>query len=169
MCKSIEIWENNDIKDSFNTTLKVSASQWMDTKTIIAIISYISINAELHEWDLDSVMPDPEEKIFNRFSKYCEEIKNEIIEASSYAIAQQSAEEVIGLDVITVWKITAYLKRESRRKLRESSNDPMTALDSLTDYFEKILEKQDNSNFDRNAIRYYLIWEIIKCNVFPND
>jgi len=47
-------------------------------------------------------MPDPEEKIFNRFSKYCEEIKNEIIEASSYAIAQQSAEEVIGLDVITV-------------------------------------------------------------------
>jgi len=33
----------------------------------------------------------------------------------------------------------------------------MTALDSLTDYFEKILEKQDNSNFDRNAIRYYLI------------
>lgn len=143
--------------------------QAKDTKTIMRLITHISLNAELEDGDLESVMPDPEQKIFTRFSEYCGEIKNEIVESSFYATAQKQAEEAIGIDKITVGKVTAYLKRESRRMLRENSNDPMRALDKLTDFFEEILKKEKDSLFERNAIRYYLIGEIPKCNVFPND
>lgn len=146
-----------------------TVSQAKDTETIMSLITYISQNAELQDGDLDSAMPDPENKIFLRFATYCSEIKNEIVESFFYAKAQTDAEDVIGLDKITVGKITAYLKRESRRMLRENNNDPMRALDKLTDFFEEILKKEKDSFFERNAIRYYLIGEIPKCNVFPNE
>jgi hypothetical protein len=144
-------------------------SQAQDTETIMALITHISSNAELKDGDLESIMPDPEEKIFNRFSEYCDEIKNEVIESAFYATAQKEAERVIGLDKISIGKITAYLKRESRRMLRENNGNPMTALDKLTDFFEEILKKKKDSHFERNAIRYYLIGEIPKCNIFPNN
>lgn len=144
-------------------------SQGKDTETIMSLIAYISQNAELQNGDLNSIMPDPEEKIFRRFSNYCTEIKHEIVESSFYAIAQREAEEVMGLDAITIGKVTAYLKRESRRMLRENNNDPMCAIDKLTDFLEEILKSEKDSCFERNAIRYYLISEIPKCNVFPND
>lgn len=156
---------NWDIHNYF----KNNVSQAKDAGTIMSLIIYISQNTELHEGDLDSVMPDSEAKIFRRFSAYCKEIKNEIIESSFYANAQRDAEQVIGLDKITIGKVTAYLKRESRRMLRENDNNPMQALDKLTDFFEEALKVQKDSIFDRNAIRYYLIGEIPKCNVFPND
>ena len=143
-------------------------SQAKDTETIMALITYISTNTELKNEDLESIMPDPEEKIFKRFSEYCDVIKSEIVESAMYATAQKEAENAMGLDKITIGKITAYLKRESRRMLRENNNDPMRSLDKLTDYFEEILKQEKDSCFERNAIRYYLIGEIPKCNVFPN-
>lgn len=138
-----------------------------DTETIMALIIYISTNTELKDGDLESLMPDPDKKL-ERFANYCEEIKNAIVDASFYATAQKEAENAIGLDKISIGKITAYLKYESRRMLRENDNDPMKALDKLTDFFEEILKKEKDSCFDRSAIRYYLIGEIPKCNVFPN-
>jgi len=143
-------------------------SQAKDTETIMALIIYISTNAELQDDNIESIMPDPDKKIFKRFSKYCDEIKSEIVDSAFYANAQKEAENVIGLDKISISKITAYLKRESRRMLRENNNNPMTALDKLTDFFEEILKKEKDNQFDRSAIRYYLIGEIPKCNVFPN-
>lgn len=158
-------------RDAFNgcTIIGNAVSQAKDTETIMSLITYISQNAVLQDGDLDSIMPDPDEKIFHRFADYCLEIKNEIVASTFYAVAQREAEEAIGIDKITVGKITAYLKRESRRMLRENGDDPMKALDKLTDYFEEILKAEKDSVFERNAIRYYLIGEIPKCNVFPNE
>ncbi|NQU87741.1 MAG: hypothetical protein HQ541_18475 [Mariniphaga sp.] len=139
-----------------------------EVETIIDLIIYISNNTELQKGDLEDVMPDPEKKIYRRFTKYCKEINSEIVNSAMYAIAQKEAKKVVGLDKIRVGKITAYLKRESRRMLRENDNNPITALDKLTDHFADIL-KQGEKEYDRNAIRYYLIGEIPKCNVFPNE
>lgn len=107
----------------------------------------------MQEGDLDDVMPDPDEKIYHRFVNYCTEIKNEIVESAIYANAQKEAEQAVGLDKIKIGKIIAYLKRESRRMLRENNNNPMTALDKLTDYFENILKSIKDNHFDRNANR----------------
>ena len=67
-----------------------------------------------------------------------------------------------------IGKIVGFLKQISLRFLSENDNNPMLALNKLTDYFETAL-KQSTKHYDHNAIRYYLIAEIPRCNVFPNE
>ena len=141
--------------------------QSTEVETIMDLIYYISNNAELTEKGFKNTMPDPDKKL-ERFAKHCEQIKNEIINSALYATAQKEAEKAIGLDKIMIVKIVVFLKQISLRFLRENDNDPMISLDKLTDYFESALRNTDK-NFDHNAIRYYLIAEIPKCNVFPNE
>jgi hypothetical protein len=143
-------------------------SQSNEVETIIDLIEYISENAELVEDSFNNVVPDPENKIYIRFAKFCKEIKSEIQDYAMYACSQKEAENSIGLSIIDVAKIRGFLKTKSRKFLRDSNQKPILALDQLTEYFEEQL-KINNANYDHNAIRYYLISEIPKCNVFPND
>lgn len=128
----------------------------------------MSENAELTEDGIQNIMPDPDKKIEQRFAEYCQRIKNEILDSSMYAKAQKEAESAIGLDRITVQKKVSFLKAKSRFFLRENNNNPVLALDRMTDYLESELKASDR-NYNYVAIRYYLISEIPKCNIFPNE
>jgi len=142
-----------------------TSTQSTEIETIMDLICYITDNSELSEDHLNT-MPDPDKKL-ERFSEYCDEIKSEIVSSSMYANAQKIAEQTIGLDTIRVRKKVLFLKQISRRFLRDNKDNPMVSLDQLTDYFENKLS-ESAKNFDRSAIRYYLIAEIPKCNIFPN-
>lgn len=137
-----------------------------EVETIMDLVCYIGDNTEL----LDNVdlneLPDPDKKL-ERFAEYCEEIKMEISNSAMYAVAQREAERAIGLDKISVGKKVIFLKSTSRRFLRENDNNPMVSLDKMTDYFDGELSK-NGKKYCNSAIRYYLISEIPKCNVFPN-
>ncbi len=139
-----------------------------EVETISDLIEYITDNAELVPDDFKNVIPDPENKIYNRFAEYCKVIENEIKDFAMYNNSLNNAIRVIGLDAIKIAILRKYLKQISRVKLLEYNNNPIKALDSLTDYF---IEKLKNSGkrFNQTAIRYYLISEIPKCNIFPND
>ncbi|MFA6518605.1 MAG: hypothetical protein WCV93_03045 [Candidatus Shapirobacteria bacterium] len=138
-----------------------------EVETIMDLIYYISDNNELTKEGFKNSIPDPDKKL-ERFSDYCVQLKREIVDSWMYSTAQKEAESVIGLDKIMIGKIVGFLKQISLRFLSENGSDPMVALNKLTDYFEDALKKV-NKHYDHNAIRYYLIAEIPKCNVFPND
>lgn len=140
-----------------------------EVETIIDLISYISQFSELENSDFENLFPDPDKKIYQRFAKYCVEIENEIKNYAFYSKAYKEAQEVIGQDSIRIAKTRGYLKRISRKMLRENNGNPINALESLTKHFENILINQNKKKYDYNAIRYYLIGEIPKCNVFPNE
>lgn len=147
--------------------LQVTENASQQVKTIMDLICYISENVELTEEGFKNVVPDPDKKL-ERFSEYCEQIKKEISNSAMYATAQLEAINAIGLDKIMIGKIVIFLKYLSLRYLRENQNRPMIALDKMTDYFEDVLKKS-KKHYDQMAIRYYLISQIPKCNVFPND
>ena len=52
--------------------------------------------------------------------------------------------------------------------LDKNENDPLKALNALVEYFQEKLSK-NRKKYDRSAIRFYLVNELIKCNVFPNE
>lgn len=163
--------KNEDLKRIFNLPSElfgITLSQANEVETIIDLIEYMSNHCELSERDFEKTVPDPDRKIYERFKEYCKSIENEIKEYAVYYNARKAAEEAIGLDILTVAKTRGYLKYISKRFLREYKNNPMDALDALTDYFDGEL-KLAGKNYDYNAIRFYLISEIPKCNVFPND
>lgn len=158
---------SDDIKRIFELDDLNLDSKPSEVETIMDLICYISDNAELSDSNELNDMPDPDKKL-ERFSKYCQEIKNEIANSAIYRVAQNEAEKAIGLDKISVSKKVTYLKSVSRKFLRENNDDPMTSLDRITDYLGIELGRSGR-RYDRSAIRYYLISEIPKCNVFPNE
>jgi hypothetical protein len=61
-----------------------------------------------------------------------------------------------------------YLQDISIQKLDEASSNPVKALELLVDYFGEKLS-QCGKKYDKAAIKFYLVNELIKCNVFPNE
>lgn len=160
--------DNKDIKRIFELDNLNLDSKPEEVETIMNLICYISENAELLESSELNDMPDPDKKL-KRFANYCNQIKKEIVDgAVMYAVALQEAENAIGSDKISTGKKVLYLKAMSRRFLRENNDDPMVSLDKMTDFFNEEISKSGRK-YDHSAIRYYLISEIPKCNVFPNE
>ena len=61
-----------------------------------------------------------------------------------------------------------YLQDISIQYLDASKNDPINALNALVDFFADKLS-ENGKKYDRMAIKFYLISEMIKCSVFPNE
>lgn len=163
LCSKLSI---KDLKRIFDLEEIVIDSTSDEVETIMDLICYIGDNAELVNSEDLNELPDPDKKL-ERFSQHCEEIKSEISNSAMYAVAQREAERAMGVDKISISKKVIYLKNISRRFLRENNNNPMISLDKMTDFFKVELSK-NGKKYCHSAIRYYLISEIPKCNVFPN-
>lgn len=139
-----------------------------EVETIMDLIQLLSLyDGKIN--DLINESPDPEKKIYKRFKDYSEFLINEIQELlPKYANARMEAIDKMGLDTLKTKHIVLYLKAKSDSVLIESKGDPKLALTTLTNYFESKLG-EGGKTYEYLAIRYYLIQEIINCNVFPND
>lgn len=63
--------------------------------------------------------------------------------------------------------ISDFLKDESDIILTKENNNPKLALHSLVELFYEKLSS-NGVKFDKQAIKFYLLDELINCNVFPN-
>ena len=61
-----------------------------------------------------------------------------------------------------------YLQDISVQFLEEEHDNPIAALNKLVTYFEEKLSI-NGKKYDRSAIKFYLVNEMIKCRVFPNE
>lgn len=150
--------------DPTNTRLK---NLPQEVNTIIKVINYLSKNKQLQggNWKEE---PDPEGKIQNRFSQHSDFLKNEISSLIPlYLNAKEQVNDVIGLDTANSEFIKNFLRTKSNSILIDTNNNPKMALDNLTKFIEDGLGESE-TKYDQQAIRFYLIDELIKCNVFPN-
>jgi len=140
-----------------------------EIETIMDLIEYLSDESNSVKLRKITSEPDPEKKIYKRFANHASFLKGEIQSyIPMYAHKRQEAENSIGLDSIRTGLIRTYLRYKSDAFLRASKNNPTEALDKLTDFFVENLSK-NKKKYDNGAIRYYLIYQIIQCNVFPNN
>ncbi len=146
---------------------QTKTTQPSEVETIIDLIEYITKNREKKK-KRDTVV-DPEYKIEKRFKEFADRIKgNYITLYTLYGEALNMVNTMLEIDeaqdIITVM----YLQDISIKKLDEASNDPIKALENLVNYFEGKLS-ENGKKYDRGAIKFYLVNELIKCNVFPNE
>jgi hypothetical protein len=136
-----------------------------EVETIMSLLEYLSDDANYKEFDGNYIC-DPEQKINSRFKDYADDFKEEFTELFSiYCNTIPEVKRSFGLDGVRAQKISYFLNYISNRYLNETNEKPLEALDKLTDYFENKL----NSNgirADIGAIRYYLLDELIGCNIF---
>lgn len=143
-------------------------TQASEVDTIIDLIEYITKNREFKR-KLDRGGVDPEYKIFKRFKDFAERLITDYttlytLYGEALDLVHSTLEIDEAQDLITIM----YLQDISIKMLDQSSNDPVEALKKLVDYFEEKLSL-NGKEYDRAAIKFYLVNEMIRCNVFPNE
>lgn len=137
--------------------------------TIMKLIEYFSKEEHIQETDKEEIAPNPKNKVFKRFSDYSDFLIQEYATlATIYSHSLEAASKSVGIDHVRAVKISSFLRFTSDRFLRESDNNPKLALDKLSDFFEKEIAPS-SQKLDRTAIQFYLVHQLIQCNVFPNE
>ncbi len=142
-------------------------TQASEIDTIIDLIEYISKHKEVKK-RIDSEV-DPEYKIFKRFKDFSERLISEYTTLYTlYGDSIKMINETIGIDEAQDIIIMIYLQDISMQFLDDTNDDPIKALNKLVGYFEDNLSVSCKK-YDRAAIKFYLVNEMIKCRVFPNE
>lgn len=142
-------------------------TQANEIDTIIDLIEYISKHKEVKK-KIESEV-DPDYKIFKRFKDFSERLISEYTTLYTlYGDAIETINETIGIDEAQDIIIMFYLQDISMQFLDETNDNPIQALNKLVGYFEENLSV-NGKKYDRAAIKFYLVNEMIKCRVFPNE
>ncbi|MDQ1351958.1 MAG: hypothetical protein QG657_2264 [Acidobacteriota bacterium] len=143
-------------------------SESNEVETIMRLIEFLSNYENKNIDSKPEEEPDPEKKIYKRFSDHSTFLESLYRErVPIYGEALDIAVKTMGLHLGKIIKIRSYLKEKSDETLTECDDNPKMALDALSDYFELKISSQ-GIKYDHGAIKFYLIDELIKCNVFPN-
>ena len=150
-----------------NKMYEIKSTQANEIDTIIDLIEYITKNKKLKN-RLDTVT-DPNYKIYDRFKEFATRIVSEYTSLYTvYGDALDIIYDTLGIDNAQDLVKIMYLQDISIKYLEDTKDDPVDALNRLVIYFEDKLSI-NGKKYDRSAIKFYLVDEIIKCNVFPNE
>jgi len=148
---------------------KAKLTHAKEIDTIMELIEYITKNkSKILKNRVDAVI-DPDYKINKRFKEFAERIKSQYTTLYPvYVDTLNMIYDTLGIDEAQDLVKTMYLQDISIKYLDDAKDDPMKALDRLVNYFEVQLST-NGKKYDKSAIKFYLVDEIIKCNVFPNE
>ena len=162
--KAINEYLSNELNEKRYASERTQANE---IDTIIDLIEYISQHREVTK-ERDVVI-DPEYKIYKRFKEFADNIITEYTTLLTiYGEAIEIVNETLGIDEAQDIIIMLYLQDISMQILKKNKNDPIVSLNQLVVYFENKLSIS-GKNYDRMAIKFYLVNEMIKCRVFPNE
>lgn len=141
-----------------------------EVQTILKVIECIKSSRESNNFDGDEVdfVRDLERK-FNRFEEYREQLKDIYKEhAVHYGYDYELAKNSTEMNEFEFEECYIELRRLSLKALEDNLN-PIDSLETMVEKFYIEFASSDSDiDFSKPAIRYFLIKELIACNVFPN-
>lgn len=146
----------------------IEPRQSNEVSTLVRLIEVLSAAEEGILAGDNREDPDPDRKIRDRFADHAAFLEREYVDLHEiYGRALAEVNRHSDLGHVRVRKLQIHLMNWSDRVLAENGGDPKAALDALT---AKVLRTMGSSDvaFDECAIRYYLVGQLIACNVFPN-
>lgn len=130
-----------------------------EVETIMELINYLSLNKNRVIID-KTVNVDPKNKIENRFSEHSDYLKqqySDLYAKYNGALVEATSE----IDGVEAEIISDFLRDESDLILTKENNNPKLALYSLVELFYGKLSS-NGVTFDKQAIKFYLLDELIK-------
>jgi len=112
--------------------------------------------------------PDPEQKLHDRFAEHADFLESQYVnlhEIYGRTLAEVNRHSDLGH--VKIRKLQVHLMNWSDRLLNECGGNPKTSLDLMVEKAIRLMGTSDIA-FDEGAVRYYLIGQLIACNVFPN-
>ena len=159
---------NNYLQTEFSEKReKINETQASEVDTIVDLIEYISGHKQVVK--TVDVVVDPEYKILNRFKEFSQSITSQYMNLYSvYGSTLGTVKETLEIDEAQDIVTRFYLQDLSVSFLDKTKDNPIQALNNLVDYFEEKLSG-NGKKYDRSAIKFYLLDELIQCSVFPNE
>ena len=137
-----------------------------EVETIMSLLEFISNDANYKEVDKEYEV-DPKKKFENRLKTDAALFKNEFTRGLNYMSSLQEAQN--RLDIVKAEKIKNFLILKSNNFLYEKKNKPREAFDSLCEYFIESMKSNEDGKIDEGAVRFYILNELINCNVFSEE
>lgn len=159
-----EIYQFLQKEISIGNEYKIST----EVKTFISLIHFLSDESQPSVGKGFIENPDPDFKIKERFQAHEQFLKD--IYTELYAEYGRILDEVIQnpeIGTVRMRRLGTHLKIISDKALKKCNGDPRKALEDLITNFKDELSKNSVS-YDEGAIRFFLVHELITCNVFPN-
>ena len=153
------------LKDGISVRRPLEANEVLTLLRLIEVLSEAEVEVVRTDIRTD---PDPDGKINARFADHADFLKRQFIDL--HMLYGATLEEVTSQSDLShgrMLKLQIYLTNWSDRVLQQCANNPKTALEKMV---SQTMEKMGDSDtgFDEGAVRFYLIQQLIACNVFPN-
>lgn len=158
------------INDFLNDELYLKPTDKLP-KNVVTILKLIElISDEEHpsvgEGFLDE--PFPKKKVYERFSDHSEFLETEFLNLyQDYGAVLDSVEKDTDIGQVKIRRVAQHLRTFSDKVLNKCNGNPRIALSHLIEHFTQLLH--DNGvEADTGATEFYIIKQLIMCNVFPN-
>lgn len=159
-----------EILTYLQTNIKLSDAESIskEVATFIRLMEILSDESQPNIGNGYLEEPDPEGKIDHRFAEYSMFLKEEFIQLRiEYGAVLEDVETSSDLGYSKIRRLGLHLMEFSDRVLTQHKGDAKLALDSLVDHYSAILSGR-NVEYDRSAVRFFILDQLIQCNVFPN-
>ncbi len=157
------------IADFLDAELSLPAQKSLPNEvlTILGIIGYIS--DENHE-DAGSGYreePIPEDKIYKRFADHSDLLVGMYNDGYiEYGAVLEAVKKESDFGQVKLRRAAGYLRRYSDAVLTECEGDPKKALSQIIAGFSALLGN-NGYTFDEGAAEFYVIEQLMRCNIFP--
>jgi hypothetical protein len=139
-----------------------------NTETILKLIELISDEEHHAVGEGYIIEPFPEHKIQERFSSHADFLYQEFISLyQDYGAVLDSVEKQSDFGQVKLRRAAQHLRVLSDSILTECAGNPKTALDKLVNHFVALLQN-NGLEADTGAAQFYILKQLIGCNVFPN-
>jgi hypothetical protein len=158
------------VSDFLKAEIKIGVDQTIakEIRTFISLIEIISDEGQRSAGTGFIEAPDPEKKISRRFADYADYLRKEyqdLYTEYGQVLIDVLAQPDIGH--VRIRRLGLHLKSTSDSVLNECDGDATRALSKLVLKYNGLLS-ENGSDFDEGAIKFFLVDQLIKCNVFPN-
>ena len=160
--KEIYAFLNNEIRFTSDSTLA------KEIHTFMSLIGYISDESQPSAGNGFLEAPDPNRKIYKRFADYSGFLTKEYQDL--YTEYGQVLTDVIQQSDIghtRIRRLGLHLKITSDNVLTSCNGDAKKGLEALVEKYRDILSN-NRVEYDESAIKFFLVDQLIRCNVFPN-
>jgi len=150
--------------------IKLTSDQVLvkEIRTFISLIGYLSDESQPSAGNGFIEAPDPDGKINKRFANYSNFLTKEYQDLYiEYGQVLTDVMKQSDIGHARVRRLELHLKSNSDNTLNHYNGNAKEALGMLVETYKTLLSG-NGIEYDESAIKFFLVDQIIRCNVFPN-